>query len=176
MPHVITQWHSGHSLRESVDGRQPTSLKSAKSSYDIRRSAPISPRKRDPGGVRPTPSLNLLVTPGSTRWDFGANQHTRHYSPDAFTPMSGVDSVFEPPSAHQIESPNSSTHSSCIAELEDTSTPVVARAKKQFIPKPTKVSPIANATMQFKTTKISVRLLLPNLPSSILTFHASHVP
>ncbi|PQE04489.1 hypothetical protein CJF31_00007309 [Rutstroemia sp. NJR-2017a BVV2] len=78
----------------------------------------VPSRQRKTNGT--TPSLSLLVTSNNGNyWSSEANrQNLRQFSPDKYTPVSAVDSVFELSSPNTAGSPDSVLS---IAELEDTS-------------------------------------------------------
>jgi hypothetical protein len=116
MPHVASQ----------IFGERPsdefqTSKQAMNTSAEFQRpTTAMQPRKRPlENGL---PSLSLLVTsPDNPHWDFGSIRHIRKASENA-TPISAVESVFELPSAGSCKAtPNSSTNSLFVAELEDTS-------------------------------------------------------
>jgi hypothetical protein len=168
LPHVVTQWETGQWSREGIDARR------ARANSEYLKPIAFSPTDRNSGGLRKRPSLNFLGTPESDRWDFGSIRHIKQCSTEMRTPISAVDSVFELPCTEARDSPNSSTHSSFIAELEDTS-PVVVHSKRlispaaasslasslaspplQVIPKPLH---LRNRSMDFKCDGNTVSLL-----------------
>ena len=118
MPHVaaqiVYQWPTGEIRSREVGS-------TVKRSAEFLRPETAVPRRREPADTE-MPSLSLLVTnPDNPRWDIGSIRHIRNASQND-TPISAVDSVFELPSASSYEeTPNSSTHSLFVAELEDTS-------------------------------------------------------
>ncbi|KAN0102093.1 hypothetical protein V8E51_012603 [Hyaloscypha variabilis] len=120
MPHVVTQWEAGQWSREGIESRR------TRANSEYLRPITFSPTDRYSGGLRTRASLNFPGTPDSNRWDFGSIRHIKQGSTDMITPVSAVDSIFELPCNQSHESPNSSTHSSFMAELEDTS-PVAVR-------------------------------------------------
>ncbi len=135
MPHVVTQWESGQWTHEGSDARR------VKSTSEYLRPIPVSPpANRNSGGLSPRPNMNLLGTPGSDLWDFGSIHHIKQGCTETGTPISAVESVFELPSNDIHESPNSSTHSSFIAELEDTS-PIAVQSKRPAPPASPSVLP-----------------------------------
>jgi hypothetical protein len=117
MPHVASQIMY---QRPSGEIRSREVVTTMKRSAEFLRPATAVPRRRQPLDTE-MPSLSLVVTnPDNPHWDFGSIQHLRTASHD--TPVSAVDSVFELPSAGSYEeTPNSSTDSLFVAELEDTS-------------------------------------------------------
>ncbi len=119
MSHVVTQWENGQWLRESLEPRR------ARASSEYLRPIVYPTTERNSLGLRTKKSLNFPGTPESNLWDFGSIRHIKQSSKDMQTPDSPVDSIFELPCNETHKSPNSSTHSSFIAELEDTS-PVAA--------------------------------------------------
>lgn len=118
MPHVASQMldeRSSDGIRTSKQA-----VATMKRSTEYQRPATATQSQKRPLDAR-LPSLSLLVTnPGNSHWDFGSIRHIRKAS-DNITPISGVESVFELPSAISYDTPNSSTHSLFVAELEDTS-------------------------------------------------------
>jgi hypothetical protein len=159
MPHVSSQWQSGDSQRASCDARLSTGP--ARKSTEYLRPIAIPPC-RPMRHIRQSPSMSLL-TPDNDRWDFGSIRHIRQYSSENKTPTSAVDSVFELPSATSAASfysPNSSTHTSFIAELEDTS-PMALRSQDITTPNsPFKSPAISHSSMEFKSSQITVCLSL----------------
>jgi hypothetical protein len=117
-------------------------------------------------------NLSLLATPENERWDFGSIRHIRQYYSDDYTPISAVDSIFELPCDGAFGSPNSSNHSSFIAELEDTSpivlakfSPHISSDKSPVFPQITAQPTILNPRMEFKTADI-------NASSRVYPFHS----
>jgi len=115
MPHVVTQWEAGQWSREGIESRR------ARANSEYLRPITFSPTDRHSTGLRTKASLNFPGTPDSNRWDFGSIRHIKQGSTEMSTPVSAIDSIFELPCNQTHESPNSSTHSSFMAELEDTS-------------------------------------------------------
>jgi len=165
MPHVVTQWESGQWSREGIDARR------ARANSEHLKPIAFSPTDRNSGGLRlrTRPNLNFLGTSENDRWDFGSIRHIKQCSTDMRTPISAVDSVFELPCTPAHDSPSSSTHSSFIAELEDTS-PVAAHSKRLVSPSvaaslslaPLQVTPkpvhLRNRSMEFKCDGNTVSL------------------
>jgi hypothetical protein len=121
MPHVVTQWETGQWLREGIEPRR------ARANSEYLRPIVYPTTERNPPGLRTKKSLNFPGTPESNLWDFGSIRHIKQSSTEMKTPVSAVDSIFELPCNEPLKSPNSSTHSSFIAELEDTSPVVVQK-------------------------------------------------
>jgi len=115
MSHVVTQWENGQWLRESLEPRR------ARASSEYLRPIVYPTAERNSPGLRTKKSLNFPGTPESNLWDFGSIRHIKQSSKEMQPPDSPVDSIFELPCNEPHKSPNSSTHSSFIAELEDTS-------------------------------------------------------
>jgi hypothetical protein len=164
LPHVVSQWETGQWSREGIDAR------GARANSEYLKPIAFSPTDRNSGGLRTRPSLNFLGTPESDRWDFGSIRHIKQCSTEMRTPISAVDSVFELPCAEARDSPNSSTHSSFIAELEDTSSvvvyskrPVPPAAASSLTSPPLQVSPkplhLRNRSMDFKCDGNTVSLV-----------------
>jgi hypothetical protein len=116
MPHVVSQmgpreWPQQHDRRVTMK---------AQALNNNLKPPSMPPRRRNTNGT--TPSLSLLVTSNNGNyWSSEANrQNLRQFSPDKYTPVSAVDSVFELSSPNTAGSPDSAL-SSYIAELEDTS-------------------------------------------------------
>ncbi|KAH6721513.1 hypothetical protein BKA61DRAFT_423677, partial [Leptodontidium sp. MPI-SDFR-AT-0119] len=137
MPHVVSQWQSDHFPRRDMDIRGSTQLEKATSSEFLRPVQISIRRSRRPGGVRPTPSLKLRAARDDERWDYGSSradweQTAWEQSGGGRTPSSSVESVFEMYSSGSYDSPNSSTNSSFVAELEDTA--LVTRPSRRSAP------------------------------------------
>lgn len=130
MPHVVTQWETGQWSREGIESRR------ARANSEYLRPITFSPTDRYSGGLRTKSSLQFPGTPESNRWDFGSIRHIKQASTEMSTPVSAVDSIFELPCNESHESPNSSTHSSFMAELEDTSPFAVRHPKPLVSPAP----------------------------------------
>lgn len=164
MPHVASQWNSGQHQRGSYDARLSTG-KARKSTEYLR---PIAiPPSRPGRQPRQSPNMSFLATPDTERWDFGSIRHIRQHSSETKTPVSAVDSVFELPSATSYNSPNSSTHSSFIAELEDTS-PMALQTQKPSVQRSSIASPaVSHSSMEFKCAEMTVRLNLVHLSSQL---------
>lgn len=174
MPHVVTQWETGQWSREGIDARR------ARANSEYLKPIAFSSTDRNSGGLglRMRPSLNFLGTPENDRWDFGSIRHIKQCSTDMRTPISAVDSVFELPCTPAHDSPNSSTHSSFTAELEDTS-PMAVHSKRLVSPltaaslasPPLQVTPkplhLRNGSMQFKCDGNTVNLLFFSLDTFI---------
>jgi hypothetical protein len=126
MPHVVTQWETGQWLREDIEPRR------ARANSEYLRPIVYPTTEKNSPGLRTKKSLNFPGTPKSNHWDFGSIRHIKQSSKEMQTPDSVVDSIFELPCNEPHKSPNSSTHSSFIAELEDTS-PVMVH-KRHFSP------------------------------------------
>jgi hypothetical protein len=166
MPPVVTQWEAGQWSREGIESRR------ARANSEYLRPITFSPTDRYSGSLRTKKSSNFPGTPESNRWDFGSIRHIKQGSTEMRTPLSTVDSVFEPPGNKSHESPNSSTHSSLIAELEDTSpfaaqkrlvSPVssISSAMPAF-PAPPKGLHLRNQSLEFKCdgSTVSLNILL----------------
>ncbi|KAE8447985.1 hypothetical protein EG329_009908 [Mollisiaceae sp. DMI_Dod_QoI] len=171
MPHVATQWQTGQYQRGSYDSRLSTGHLRKSSEY-LRPIAipPPRPGHRHPGVVRQSPSMSFLGSPENEKWDFGSIRHIRQYSFDTTTPVSAVDSVFELPSASSYDSPSSSTHSSFVAELEDTS-PLAVRSQKPNVVKPHAVS---HSSMEFKSTEMTSRAVIKVVDETIAAIEHSN--
>lgn len=151
MPHVGSQYHPGQLARGSRDGE---GKRMTRKSIDYLKPMPLTPRERV-AAKRSTPSLSQLATPENIRWDVGSIRHIRDFSQDTNTPVSTVETIFELPS-RTIDSPNSSAHSSFIAELEDTS-PIALKSMKPAFPARRKQRSVSDpSTMEFKTTEMTV--------------------
>ena len=124
MPHVVTQMGSEEQSQEALTRREAVVI--SKRPREFKTPAPPPMRQIRKPGVKPLPSLSLLAMPENNRWDFGSIRHIRQ-PPNEFTPDSATDSVFEIPSGGPRDTPNSSTHSLFIAELEDTSPMVMSK-------------------------------------------------
>lgn len=155
-PHVASQWQPVQLQRGSYDSRLSAG-RSRKSTEYLRPIAipPPRPNNKHHSIVRQSPSMSFLGSPENEKWDFGSIRHIRQYSQDT-TPTSAVDSVFELPSATWYESANSSTHSSYIAELEDTS-PMAVRTVKPSPPSPVTSAAASHSSMEFKSSEMTVR-------------------
>ena len=112
MTHVVTQWETGQWAREGIESGR------ARANSESLRPITFSPTNRHSGGLRTKKDLNFPGTPESGRWDFGSIRHIKQGSTEMRTPVSAVDSVFELPCNESHASPNSSAHSSFMAELE----------------------------------------------------------
>ncbi|PQE09550.1 hypothetical protein CJF30_00010643 [Rutstroemia sp. NJR-2017a BBW] len=114
MPHVVSQM-GPREWPQQIDRRVTMKTQALNNSL---KPPSTSPRRRNTNGT--TPSLSLLVTSNNGNyWSSEANrQNLRQFSPDKYTPVSAVDSVFELSSANTAGSPDSVIS---IAELEDTS-------------------------------------------------------
>lgn len=139
IPHVVTQWQSGRQANRPV-----------KASGEYLRPVTAGPTTTErwakhSRGVKSQNSLTLLAMPESQRWDFGSIRHIRQHFSNASTPISTVETVFEVPGDRSIGSPNTSAHSSFVAELEDTS-PVVLSKRSVFPSQET--SPLTRGTRQ----------------------------
>jgi hypothetical protein len=163
MPHVVTQWETGQWSREGIESRR------ARANSEYLRPITFSPTDRYSGGLRTKRGLNFPGTPGeSNRWDFGSIRHIKQGSTEMHTPVSAVGSVFELPGNKFHESPNSSTHSSFIAELEDTSpfavqkrliSPVSSTSSAMpAFPAPPKGLHLRNQSLEFKCDGSTVSL------------------
>jgi hypothetical protein len=159
VPHVATQWQSGQISKEGLERKQAHRRAKASSEYLRPIVSPARPRQR---GAKSVSSLSLLATPENERWDFGSIRHIRQHSSGAYTPISAVDFVFELPSGEAFGSPNSSNHSSFIAELEDTSpialakfSPLISSDKSPVFPYTTAQLTVFNPRMEFKTADIT---------------------
>jgi len=166
MPHVVTQWETGQWSREGIESRR------ARANSEYLRPITFSPTDRYSGGLRTKKSLNFPGTPESNRWDFGSIRHIKQGSTELSTPVSAVDSIFELPCNESHASPNSSTHSSFMVELEDTS-PVAVRNSKRLVspasstslvtpifPAPPKGLHLRNHSMDFKSAGNTVSLTI----------------
>jgi hypothetical protein len=177
VPHVATQWQSGQISKEGLERKQAHRRAKASSEYLRPIVSPARPRQR---GAKSVSSLSFLATPENERWDFGSIRHIREPSSDAYTPISAVDSIFELPSGEAFGSPNSSNHSSFIAELEDTSpialakfSPLISSDKSPVFPYMTAQPTVFNPRMEFKTADItaSSRVYLFIAPKLIFISH-----
>lgn len=163
MPHVVSQWQSDHFPRRDMDIRGSTQLEKATSSEFLRPVQISIRRSRRPGGVRPTPSLKLRAARDDERWDYGSSradweQTAWEQSGGGRTPSSSVESVFEMYSSGSYGSPNSSTNSSFVAELEDTAL-VTRPSRRSAPPASNKMVYISPSSMEFQTTDLSVSRL-----------------
>lgn len=158
MPHVVTQWQSEHFPHTENDGRLSTKLEKAASTEYLRPVQISIRRSRRAGGVRPTPSLRLLAARENDRWDYGTPKNNWASSCGGRTPSSTVESVFETYSSDSYASPNSSTHSSFIAELEDTAM-ATTWSRRSAPPGSNKQVYISPSIMEFKSTELSVSQL-----------------
>jgi hypothetical protein len=179
VPHVITQWKSGQTSKEGLERKQAHRRAKASSEYGVYLKPVISPTRTRPRGAKSVSSLSLLGTPENERWDFGSIRHIRQHSSDAYTPISAVDSVFERPCDGAFGSPNSSNHSSFIAELEDTSpiamaklSPFLSSDKSPVFPETIAKPIILNPRMEFKTADITVSLRTYPFSASKLIVHS----
>jgi hypothetical protein len=173
MPHVASQMWAGQLERPDVGHRRAVTL-SAKS-LDFQRPPTTPPRRpRKMSNAESVPSLSLLM-PENQPWDFGSIRHIRqpsHGTPPFTprTPFSSVDSIFDLPSgvsAASSDTPISSTQSSFVAELEDTSQglvpkPLSPRRKSQ----PTAASYIKELQSPAFSVSIPITLLLVSWSSS----------
>jgi hypothetical protein len=114
MPHVVSQMGP----REWPQQNDPRVTTKAQALNNNLKPPSVPPRRRKTNGT--TPSLSLLVTSNNGNyWSSEANRlNLRQFSPDKYTPVSAVDSVFELSSPNTAGSPDSVIS---IAELEDTS-------------------------------------------------------
>jgi hypothetical protein len=179
MPHVVTQWETGQWPREGIHARR------AKSASENLRPIAISPTNRKSDGPRTKP--NLLGPPENDQWDIGSIRHIKQASIDMSTPISAIDSAFELPCNDIHDSPNSSTHSFSIAELEDTS-PIAIQSKRLVypassaslvvpaFPAPPKGLHLRNQSMEFKCNGTTVSLAILVGPFRKLILDISPVP
>lgn len=171
MPHVVSQWQSDHFPRD-MEYRRSTKLEKATSTEFLRPVQISIRRSRRAGGVRPTPSLKLLAARDNEGWDYGAGrgdweQTAWEHSGGGRTPTSSVESVFEMYTSNSYDSPNSSTNSSFIAELEDTA--IVTRQSRRSAPSGSnKMVYISPSSMDFQTSDLSVSWF-PPLSLALLT-------
>jgi hypothetical protein len=136
MPHVVTQMGTEEQSRKALSRREAAII--SKRSGEFKR-APPSPMKRIKGAeLKPLPSLSLLAMPENSHWDFSSVRHIRQPS-NEFTSLSAAESVYDLPSGGRWDTPNSSTHSLFIAELEDTSQIVMSKIAMNLDPFITKV-------------------------------------
>lgn len=181
MPHVVTQWEMGQWSREGIESGR------ARANSENLRPITFSPINRHSGGLRTKKNLNFPGTPEGGRWDFGSIRHIKQGSTEMRTPVSAVDSVFELPCNESHASPNSSAHSSFLAELEATS-PVTARHSKRLVspvsstplatplyPAPPKGLHLQDHSMDFKSAGNAVSLNMA-LTVAMLTHTLSLVP
>jgi hypothetical protein len=179
MPHVVTQWDAGQWSREGIESRR------ARANSEYLRPSTFSPTDRYSGGLRTKTSLHFPGTPESNRWDFGSIRHIRQGSTDISTPVSAVDSIFELPCNESYQSPNSSTHSSFMAELEDTS-PAAIRHSRPLASPASSVSlatpslpatprglHLRNHSMDFKSAGNTVSMTVIHRPSWLTHISAS---
>jgi hypothetical protein len=137
MPHVVTQMGTEEQSRKALSRREAAII--SKRSGEFRR-APPSPMRRINGtDLKPLPSLSLLAMPENGHWDFSSVRHIRRQPSNEFTPLSATESVYDLPSGGPRDTPNSSTHSLFIAELEDTSQIVMSKIAMNLDPFITKV-------------------------------------
>lgn len=173
MPHVASQMWAGQLERPDVSHRRAATLSAR--SLDFQRPTTAPPRRpRKMSNAESVPSLSLLM-PENQPWDFGSIRHIRqpsHGTPPFTprTPFSSVDSIFDLPSgvsAASSDTPISSTQSSFVAELEDTSRglvpkPLSPRRKSQ----PTAASYIKELQSPAFSVSIPITLLLVSRSSS----------
>ncbi|KAG4435059.1 hypothetical protein IFR05_009449 [Cadophora sp. M221] len=178
MPHVISQWQSDHIPRRDLDIRGSTQLQKATSSEFLRPVQISIRRSRRAGGVRPTPSLKLRAARDDACWDYGPNsgdweQTAWEQSGGGRTPSSSVESVFEMYSSSSYDSPNSSTNSSFIAELEDTA--IVTRPSRRSAPPASnKMVYISPSSMEFQTSDLSARAVIKVVDETIAAIEDSN--
>ena len=188
MPHIASQICQ----REPVP--QSPSLRRTYECHEFDRPEMYQRRKTSNTSEHQVPCLSLLVSiPNAKHHDFNPVGDMEDLSSpiERCTPDTAVDSVFDLPSAYPMDSPNSSvgspntfiespcsyygspnssTASSIVVELEDTSAlaaaklsnPVISARKRPRLPdfKPVPTEPIAepNYLDQLKKTEISVSL------------------
>jgi hypothetical protein len=172
----VTQWQAEELWYKNAD--KPHSLESAIRGSDkhLKPNLYVTPHRK-PNCIRQSPSLSLLAISPNERWDFGSIRHIRQSSKDETTPTSSVDSVFELPCGDVIASPNSSVHSSFIAELEDTSYAVPSLHTQPRGPRSPVTAPVVSpSTMEFKTAQITVGDVNYVSTLNMTLIWPSHVP
>lgn len=158
MPHVVSQWQSDHFPGREMEYRQSTKLEKATSTEFLRPVQISIRRSRRAGGVRPTPSLKLHAARDNDRWEYSSGrgdweQTAWEKSGAGRTPSSSVESVFEMYTSGSYDSPNSSSNSSFIAELEDTA---LVPSRRSAPPSSNKMVYISPSSMEFQTSELSV--------------------
>ncbi|KAF4637796.1 hypothetical protein G7Y89_g283 [Cudoniella acicularis] len=150
MPHVITQWKPGSSVKDGIKGKERGEKKS-KLGLRRQRSDLTSPS-----------TASLQSTPKGKRWDFSSIRHIRQSS-DGSTPKSAIDPVFELPASNQNESPTSSTPS-FLAELEDTSR-IAIHSKRSMFP---------GSQLEFQSSAITSRSVIKVIDETIAAIEADN--
>ncbi|XMA13938.1 hypothetical protein WAI453_006729 [Rhynchosporium graminicola] len=176
MPHVINQWQSDH-LIEDMDFRGSTKLEKA-TSTEFLRPVQISIRRSRRTGIRPTPSLKLLATRDHEHSEYGSSLYDSEQLAwekvgGGRTPSSSVESVFEMYTSNAYSSPNSSTHSSFIAELEDTAL-VKRYSRLSAPPESNKMVNISPSDMEFQTSDLGARAVIKVVDETIASIEDSN--
>ncbi|KAH7370070.1 hypothetical protein BKA65DRAFT_544794 [Rhexocercosporidium sp. MPI-PUGE-AT-0058] len=178
MPHVVSQWQSDHFPQRNMDIRGSTQLGKATSTEFLKPVQISIRRSKRAGGVRQTPSLKLLAARDTERWDYGSNrtdweQTAWEQSGGGRTPSSSVESVFEMYSSNSYDSPNSSTNSSFMAELEDTAI-VTRQSRRSAPPCSNKMVYISPSSMEFQTSDLSARAVIKVVDETIAAIEDSN--
>lgn len=161
MPHISSQIHYDEPNRRAT---APT-LQRSPEFHDFQRPAQ-GRRPRKMSNAEDFPSLSLLNTSnGNKQWDIGSIRHIRQTSCNSdLTPDSAVESIFDAYSAGPYESPstpNSSSHSSFVAELEDTSpAPIKVSKTKASVLKDPVVTQLESYIEKLQRPEFSVCSLL----------------
>lgn len=166
MPHVATQWQPKEWEPRNDNTSQARKMASGKVViYPPKQQSNSSPRERK-AGMRTVPSMGKLLSLDAQGFDSGLTHHAQNRSSDMLTPLSPIDTVFELESPRLPYSSNSSPNSSVVAELEDTSPPI--------LPVPNVNCPRrtarASSSLQFQSSKTSVSCLSDDF-YYIYTFH-----
>lgn len=158
MPHVVSQWQSEQYPWPRVDSPSTPRVEKATSTEYLRPVQISIRRSRRTGGLRPTPSLSVLAAREHEQWDYGSSQNYRDASyEELWSSKSATESVFDMYTDSHHESPNSSTHSSFVAELEDTAPVRTSKiSRRSAPPSSNKQVYISPSSMEFRTTELSV--------------------
>lgn len=162
MPHVATQWHSDPFQQQPVESPSTPKLEKATSTEYLRPVQISIRRSRRTGGLRPTPSLSVLAARETEQWNYASLESD--WGPSLggkWSPKSATESVFDLYTDDYYGSPNSSTHSSFVAELEDTA-PITRSCKtsrRSAPPSSNKEVYISPSSMEFRSTQLSVSFL-----------------
>ncbi|PVH71187.1 hypothetical protein DL98DRAFT_111886 [Cadophora sp. DSE1049] len=178
MPHVVSQWQSDHFPGREMEYRHSTKLEKATSTEFLRPVQISIRRSKRAGGVRPTPSLKLLAARDNERWEYSSGrgdweQTAWEQSGGGRTPSSSVESVFEMYTSGSYDSPNSSTNSSFIAELEDTAL-VTRLSRRSAPPSSNKMVYISPSSMEFQTSDLSARAVIKVVDETIAAIEDSN--
>ncbi|KAK0106323.1 hypothetical protein ONS96_003959 [Cadophora gregata f. sp. sojae] len=178
MPHVVSQWQSDQSPARDMEYRQSTKLEKATSTEFLRPVQISIRRSKRAGGVRPAPSLKFLSPREDERWEYSSGrgdweQTAWEQSGAGRTPSSSVESVFEMYTSGPYDSPNSSTNSSFIAELEDTAL-VTRPSRRSAPPSSNKIVYISPSSMEFQTTELSARAVIKVVDETIAAIEDSN--